>query len=53
MRGCVIEKSITDVRALERFFNDGFGPTMEQKAEFRHSILNKEILDFGLLRPTD
>jgi hypothetical protein len=53
MGACVIEKSITDVRVLQRFFRDGFGPTMEQIAEFRHSILNREILDIGRLRPTD
>jgi hypothetical protein len=53
MRACVIEKSIIDVRALQRFFNNGFGPTMEQIAEFRHSILNGETLDIGRLRPTD
>jgi hypothetical protein len=53
MRACVIEKSIIDVRALQRFFNNGFGPTMEQIAEFRHSILDREILGIGRLRPTD
>src|SRR6266851_4368394 len=53
MRACVIEKSIIDVRALQRFFSNGFGPTMEQIAEFRHSILNGETLDIGRLRRTD
>ena len=50
MGACVIEKSIT---VLQRFVVDGFGPTMEQEAEFWHSILNREILDFGPLRLID
>jgi hypothetical protein len=51
MRARVIAKSIKDVRLIQRFFCDGFGPAMEQETEFRHSILNTAFLDFGQLGP--